>query len=394
MSALKDISTAEKIENDGDMSRKERIDSVLSDLYYSLREPSSFSSESKLFKAARLKIPFLERAEVKNWLMKNITYTLHKPVKVNISKSTRPVVVYEIDEQWQADLVDMSKISRQNKGFKFLLVCIDVLSKYAWIRPLKSKHGINIRNALKNIFESDGRVPKILQTDKGSEFFNSLVTQLLRKHNVKLITTFSERKASVVERLNRTMKSIMFRYFTHNSTRVYINVLEDLTHKYNHSLHRMLKMKPVDVNKTNELQVWLNLYEKRLYGNNNYNKKLVSRKRKTKLEVGDLVRLAIETLPFRKGYLPTWTEELFKIRAVLKTRPITFKVSDQSGEDIKGTFYESEIQKVLEPKVYRIERVIRKKKSRDGKVFFLVKWAGYPDKFNSFVSADDLVNIQ
>ena len=218
-----------------DVERNEKVNSVLTPLYFSLREPSSFASKSKLLKAARQKMPSIKTREVKEWLMKNLTYTLHKPVKVNISKSTRPVVVFEIDEQWQADLVDMSKLSKKNKGYKFLLVCIDVLSKYAWLRPLKSKTGLAIKNALKDIFVSDQRIPQVLQTDKGKEFLNSEVNGLLKKYGVKLVTTFSERKASVVERLNRTLKSIMFKYFTHHNTRAYIEVLPDLVSKYNHS---------------------------------------------------------------------------------------------------------------------------------------------------------------
>ena len=107
--------------------------------------------------------------------------------------------------------------------------------------------------------------------------------------------------------------------------------------------------------------------------------------------------LAIERLPFRKGYLPTWTEEIFKIHNIVKPAtakgPTTYKVSDQEGEHINGTFYESELQKVTEPASYRIEKVIRKKKSKDGKTYVLVKWSGYPEKFNSYVLAEDLLTI-
>ena len=124
------------------------------------------------------------------------------------------MIVYYIDEQWQIDLVDMSKLSKANKGFKYLMVVIDVFSKYAWLEPLKTKTGIEITKALKKIFDKNKRSPLVIQTDKGTEFLNSHVRTLLKSRKIKLFTTFSERKASVVERLNRTLKSRMWRYFT------------------------------------------------------------------------------------------------------------------------------------------------------------------------------------
>ena len=80
--------------------------------------------------------------QVENWLSNQITYALHKPVYQIFQ--TRPVIVYAIDELLQLDLVDLSKLARVNDGHKFILSIIDVLSKYGWLLPLKSKHGSKI----------------------------------------------------------------------------------------------------------------------------------------------------------------------------------------------------------------------------------------------------------
>ena len=72
-------------------------------------------------------------------------------------------MVHQIDEQWQIYLVDMSKLSKRNNGFKFIMVVIDILSKYAW---LKSKHGIAIKNALEHIFSETIRRPELKQASK------------------------------------------------------------------------------------------------------------------------------------------------------------------------------------------------------------------------------------
>ena len=115
-----------------------QIDIYLEKLYYSLHSPSSYAGKNTLYQAARKKFPVIELTHVENWLSKQLTYTLHKPVYQFFQ--TRPVVVYAMDELRQLDLVDLSKLARENDGYKFILFVIDVLSKYGWLLPLKSKH--------------------------------------------------------------------------------------------------------------------------------------------------------------------------------------------------------------------------------------------------------------
>lgn len=350
---------------------------VLHELYYSLSSPVAYSGHENIYRVAKEKIPEIKRADVTDWLRSQLTYTLHYPVRHNYK--TRPVLVYGIDEQWQIDLVDLTKLSRHNNNYRFIMTVIDVLSKYAWLIPLKSKHGKEIRFGLETLFSKTSRRPKVIQTDKGTEFYNRDLENLLKAEGIKLFSTNSQRKASVVERLNRTIKTLMWKYFTKNNTKRYIDILEELAEKYNRSYHRSIKMTPNDVTKDTEIMVWMNLYEKRN----------LSRKR-AKLNVGDHVRLSVEKAPFRKGYVEGWTEEVFVITAKVEGNPTVYKVKDQLGEDIKGTFYVEELQLINEPRTYRIEKVLRKKKQTNGKVLLYVKWKGYPDKFNSYVPEEDL----
>ena len=353
---------------------------LLTKLYYSLSSPSSFASIKSLYENAKKENPNVSLEEVKQWLSEQLTYTLHRPVVRKFK--TRPVVVYNMDEQWQADLVDLSKLSRYNKGYKYLLVVIDVLSKFLWVEPLHDKSGKELKRAFHAIFERGGRTPKKLQTDKGTEFLNSIVQNFLREKNIIFFTTNSERKSSIVERVNRTLKDLMFKYFEKHNTRVYHDVLQQLVSRYNNAYHRSIKMKPNEVTKENEPRVWITLYEGKLLPKKQPAKENAFKK-------GDTVRISIERGPFRKGYLERWSEEIFIIQSKIDGNPIVYKLVDQAGEDIKGTFYARELQKVIEPKAYRIEKVLRKKRDSSGRLIYLVKWKGYPDKFNSFVFAED-----
>ena len=115
---------------------------------------------------------------------------------------------------------------------------------------------------------------------------------------------------------------------------------------------------------------------------------LGSENRKPAFKVGDRVRISkYKRKTFDKGYTPNWTEEVFIIDETQWINPITYKIKDLNGEPIKGTFYREELQKT-DQEVYRIEKFIRKTKDKA-----LVKWKGYPDQFNSWVSLKDLTNL-
>ena len=119
----------------------------------------------------------------------------------------RGVTVNHVDEIWASDLVEMQQFSGWNSGYPYLLMVIDVFSKYGWIRPLKDK-GETVAGALKSIFH-EGRKPKFLWVDKGREYYNQHVKKLLESEGIHMYSE-NEQKSSVVERWNRTMKGAEF----------------------------------------------------------------------------------------------------------------------------------------------------------------------------------------
>ena len=145
-------------------------------------------------------------SEEENWQVK-LADELHKPIKRNFTR--RRVIANHIDEIWCSDLVEMQQFSKWNKGYRYLLMVLDVFSKYGWIVPLKDKKGETVAEAFKKIFK-EGRKPQYLWTDKGKEYYNKHVKELLDKNKITLYSTENEEKSSVCERWNRTIKTQMW----------------------------------------------------------------------------------------------------------------------------------------------------------------------------------------
>lgn len=345
----------------------------MEEMYLNPARAGSFGGVDALYRVAGG-----PKKEVQNWLRGVDTYTLHKPIRRKFK--TNRVIVYSIDQQWQADLVDLISLHKYNQGYKYLLTCIDILSKYAWAVPLKSKKGPEIVKAFQTIFNE--RKCRILQSDKGSEFKNRIFQKFLKENDVRFFTTHNETKASVVERFNRTLKTKMWRYFTHKRTYRYVDVLDQLLHSYNHTYHSSIKRAPTDVNLSNESDVWFTLYGD-----------LENVKQKPCVfSVGDTVRISKRKLTFEKGYETNWSEELFIVTECVPRDPPVYRVKDLMDEAIQGTFYAQELQKVDPKDQFTIEKIL-KKRNRNGQVEYLVKYKGYPTKFNQWIPSPNLFRL-
>ena len=253
------------------------------------------------------------------------------------------------------------------------------MSKRAFVEPLKDKRGTTLVQALTNIFDQTSQPVNFLQTDRGTEFLNHEVQAYLKQQNIKHYSSFNDEiKASVVERFNRTLKSHMFRYFSHKHTNRWCDVLQQLVDAYNNTYHSTIKMAPNEVNDSNADEVMKRLYP-------------IKPKPKWKYNLGDSVRISRDKQIFRKGYLPGWSEEIFQIESKNATYPVTYKLKDAAGETIKGAFYEPELQLVVKTDdVFIVEKVLKSRR-RSGRVEYFLKWRGYPDKFNSWTT--DVIKI-
>lgn len=307
-------------------------------------------------------------------IKQQIVEELHKPARKNFKR--RRVILKGLNDLYQADLVEMIPYAKVNKGHRYILVVINAFSKFAWAYPVKRKSGEEVSEAMKKVFSNKENIPKNLQTDMGKEFYNKSFQHLMKTVNVNHYSTYSSTKSSIVERCNRTLKNMMWKQFSLQGNYKWLDYLPKLVKQYNSTKHRTTGFRPIDINKKNEQQILKSVYS---------HPKTIDSKI-SKLKVGDYVRVSKYREAFVKGYTPNWSNELFKISKIQFTNPVTYILEDQNKQEIKGGFYQHELQKTEHPDVYLVEKVLRKNGNK-----VLVKWLGFDNTHNSWISKTNIV---
>ncbi len=349
------------------------MEKVLNDIYYNLDSPATYSGIKNVWLEGKKKLPKLKLSEVKEWLANQYTYGLHKPVQYKYER--RQVLTPTIDYQWQIDLTDLASLAKDNDGHKYLLTAIDIFSRHAWAEPVKSKRPDEVSQAFQRILDRSGRKPHSVQADKGTEFKASFQT-LLKSHDTKFFLCANpDIKCSVIERFHRTLKNRLYKYFTRERTYRYLEALPKLLDAYNNTYHRGIKYIPAKVTKEKEDEV-------RQLRN-------PIRKKVSKYSAGDNVRISKGKGLFQRGYLPSWSGEVFTIDEALNSNPPSYKLKDWNDEAVESIFYEPELQLVRNAgDNFYVEKVVR---TRSGGNELLIKWANWPEKFNSWVKKADLI---
>lgn len=352
-------------------------------IYYDPRNPASFAGATDLVNSFKSK---KKKEAALDWLRAQDVFSMHIPARKRFPR--RHYKVSTIFELFEADLSDVHQTKDENNGTTFLLFVIDAVSKFLWVQPLKSKRPECIVEALKKIFkECKPHLPFRLQTDSGTEFVGKVTQKYLKSLGIRFRTARSPTiKASMAERVQRTIKERLQRYMEYKNTKKYIDVLQDIVWAYNHRVHSSTKLKPAAVTFDNAHKAVENIRQK--YKN-------VPAK-KPKFKVGDVVRISRARELFEKRFLAGFSEELFRVSRVDTSQtPHIYELKDLNDEEILGAFYERELSKVtknLEETEYIVEKIL-KKRGKGSKAEVLVKWAGYNDKFNSWIPASELQDV-
>ena len=367
----------------------ESWEQYLSRIYFDPRHPGSFKGPHKLHDAVKEEGKHkIGLAKIRRWLHTFPSYSLHKPLRRKFKRLK--VIVTGLRDQYEADLADMQKLKRHNDEYTFLLVVIDVFSRFLWVEPLKTKNEQDVVNGFRKIFERAPK-PRRLRTDRGKEFTGQKTEDYLDQMNIEHWAAHNdEMKANFAERVIRTLKTSLWGYMRKKKKYRYIDVLQDVVHAYNNTRHRSTGMKPSAITKGDvEERLWWHIYKPR----QPYIKSRLGKRSRYLFKKGDHVRISHNVHTFERAYDEKWTQEIFVVRQPFTRLGIRkYRLEDLMGEDVSGTFYEGELQKVTysEEGPFDIEKIIKTQGQGDRKQH-LVKWKGWPEKFNSWISDKELV---
>lgn len=327
--------------------------------------------------------------EIREILSEIENYTLHR----EFHKSQRNISYSHFKRyQFQMDLVDVQQLAKYNDNVNYWLTCIDTFTRYAFVRLLRSKQSENVLYAFKSILEEAVDKPFMVVVDRGTEFYNKDFKKYCDDNNILFYSPDSSIHGAYIERFNRSLQAIVYKYMTEYETHRYIDMVDEDGTKidlmprfvatYNNRRHRMINIPPYMAETMPEfhekMRKLLSLYYEKV------------KKQNVKFNVGDTVRISKIKGKFSRGYNERASQEIFKIHEVKTNLKIPMYVlSNYRGDEIiKGSFYASELIKVSGDN-FRVEKVIKKRKIK-GKTQLLVKWKGFDDSYNSWINEDQV----
>jgi hypothetical protein len=327
---------------------------TLSKIFKDPSSPGGFSGVNELYREAKKTLPSITKKQVKEFLESNLTYTRNKPRRLRFKRQRTIAAGYMSDVQ--CDLGDLQKLAKHNKSYRYLLVGIDVLSRRVFLSAVKSKTSEAMKKGFEELFRQMVMLPYRIFTDRGTEFTSKEMHRFFAAKNVQIHhSAFSDVKASMAERAIRNVKNRLYRYFGEYRTLRWIDVISNIANAINHSVCRVTGVRPIDVNFKNAQKIW-----KHVYGDLWARENLPPAAYRPK----DYVRLARDKEVFRKGYLPTFGDELYKVKEVMHGNPNLYEIKTSDGKS-KGMYYKEELSRVRRNSVYFIENVV-KKRTRDG----------------------------
>ena len=310
---------------------------------------TGYESREQLYKDVREKGVNVSRREVKEWLEHQSVHTrFHAPER---KFKRRQTYFPGLGLFAQIDLVDMSAFENENDGYRWILTTVDAFSRFAICVPIRRKFAKFTRPAVETFLEEKyearfGREPEKVQSDDGGEFVNQNVLSLFKERRIMHYSTRKTRKkAAVVERFNKSLKGVMWKYSERVVNHEWLEVLQDLVANINSRKNSGIGMAPDKVTDENSYEVF-----SKLYGN-------AIPYEEPKYSVGDRVRLSEYASPilnpnkksFRKGYLASFTEQVLVVTGVSHGSPpmyhLKFGEGEREGDELKGSFYQQELSK-------------------------------------------------
>jgi Integrase core domain len=310
-------------------------------------------------------------------------YGLHREYKK--AKVKNPYYIRFRRQQLQVDLIEVRLLSADNDGYNYLVCGIDCFSKFIWVRATLNKTAKTVLKAMKDILKDMGEKPHELFCDRGSELKNKWMIPYLKEEGIKLVHPSSEVKAGIVERVNKSLQNLIYRFMTHHQTKRYIDHLDHIVAVYNNRPHRSIdRLTPTEAEESENAERVGSALEKHYQSCERPNYKI-------KFKKGDIVRYKTSYGDrFARGYDEQFSREQCKIVEV-KTNmaiPMYTLQSLDTDEVIKGGFYQNELTARLSDE-NTIERVLLRRRV-NGVEELYVKWLDFGDQHNRWILASDV----
>jgi hypothetical protein len=264
--------------------------------------------------------------ELKLFIEKQSVNQVHKrtPTQKQMYKF---IWAYEPYEMLQIDLLDYKKYSRINKGYSFILIAVDIFTRFAYAIAIKDKTPNSVLQGYKKM-----NLPDInaIYHDSGNEYKGVFKSYLKDKNTYSLSADIGDHKSlGVIDAFSKTFKSMISKYMTANNTTKYYDITDDIVEAYNKSPHSSINdIAPIDAFKGDNYLLIKNINREKMLHNIN-----ISKKQYLKVKVGDNVRIQIKKNIFDKGYKTTYSDEIYKVVSIKNNRATidndeTYKLTD------------------------------------------------------------------
>ncbi len=268
--------------------------------YEKYKYPSAF----KFYKIMKKINPEIKFEEVDSFIKQQKSYQLHKKPRKQIQGH---IVAYAENALWFIDLLDMSNYSRQNKGYKWILLAIDTFTRKAYATALKNKTKFEVKNGFEQMYATLGKQPsvKLVITDSGNEFLNKPVQDLFKELKIKhgTVEIGDHNALGLIDRLSRTIKEMIFKDFTEKNSVKWADNLQDYISAYNDRPHSgILDYSPNEANQHARELIDLNA-DKSMPVEHNF-------------VIGETVRKKLARPTFTKGYKQIWSKRTYTIKSI------------------------------------------------------------------------------
>lgn len=313
-------------------NNKRDLGSYLNKVFLDINHPAGFSHPAKLLNTARTSgFPDARLTDVQSVLQSIPAYRLHKQRRNKYSRMT--TIAHDAHERWQVDLMSLGHLSTYNEDVKYILLVVDVFSRFVMGIPLTNKSGKEVRLALELIFMKSGFIPKIITSDKGKEFTGSEFKNLLRKYRISQYFSLPNRtKASIIERVIKTIRMKLGKFMTHTKSKKILDVIHKIMESYNESIHSTVGMSPFNA---------MNSIANRQLALFNLNQKIkkqpltkwTNNRTPGMIKEGDTVHVPTHQTTFTKSSDPTFvptTSRVTRVFPSLSNRPV-YRLSNRSS---------------------------------------------------------------